>query len=225
MKRLSTLLLAFTVAVGLLVGCDTAGPGLQDGGNGVLELHMTGASGSKALATTASKDSSTLVGSLDSASVTITRTAIISQGDTTQSDSTEADSTDEGDEEGIKVLTEEDFVVDLMDLQSGLDTLMAEVELEAGTYSQLRLITADQATVVFEDGTERQVMVASGQQTGFKVNFTPFTIDSADDRVRLTLSWNVENSLHGNRRGNLVITPAIQASVDTSPADTSGTGG
>lgn len=209
MRRLSLLLLSLLVTVGLFaIGCDSAGPAL-DNGPGSLELHMTGASTSKAFASTADPGDSSASNNVDSASVTITRTAIIAQGDSAQGDTSGADG-------GIEVLTEDNFTVDLMDLQSGLDTLMAEIELEQGTYTQLRLITADQATVGFEDGTEREVMVASGQQTGFKVNFQPFTIDSGGDRVRLTLEWDVANSLNGNRQGNLVITPAIQATVDTS---------
>lgn len=209
MRRLSLLALSFVVTVGLVaVGCDATGPAL-DSGSGSLELHMTGASTSKTLASTADVGGPTTVSSIDSASVTITRAAIITHGESAQGNSS-------GDESEIEVLTEEDFIVDLMDLQSGLDTLMTEVDLGQGTYTQLRLITADQATVGFQDGTETEVMVASGQQTGFKVNFESFTIDSSDDRVQITIAWNVANSLQGNPQGKLVITPAIQASVDTS---------
>lgn len=180
---------------------------MVDDGEGTVELRLSGASTSNALTAAAVADSgdSSMVGNVDSAAVTITRTVIVAQGDTTNGDS-------------LVVLTEEDFTVDLMDLQTGLDTLMAEADLSQGTYAQLRLITADEATVRFDDGTEEQVMVASGQQTGFKVNFSPFTIDSPDDNVRITIQWDVEDSLKGNRKGNLVITPSIQASVDTSGA-------
>lgn len=207
MRRLPLLFLALVATLGLVaVGCDTTGS-MVDDGKGTVGLRLTGASSSKALTTpSAVVDShdTTTTRNIDSASVTITRTALVAQGDSS------ADS--------IAVLTEEDFTVDLMDLQAGVDTMLAEVEISQGTYSQLRLITADQATVVFDDSTEREVMVASGQQTGFKVNFSPFTIDSDGDHVDITLKWDVENSLKGNRNGNLVITPSIQATVDTSGA-------
>lgn len=207
MRRLPLLFLALVVSVGLVaVGCDSTGS-MVDDGEGTVELRLTGASASKALTAAAVADSgdSSTVGNVDSAAVTITRTVIVAQGDSADGDS-------------LVVLTEEDLTVDLMDLQSGLDTLMAEVALSQGTYEQLRMITADEATVRFDDGAEEQVMVASGQQTGFKVNFSPFTIDSPGDHVQITLQWDVENSLKGNRNGNLVITPAIEASVDTSGA-------
>lgn len=205
MRRLPFLLLSLVVTVGLIaVGCDATGPSLDESGPGTLELRVTGASTSKALAASADSHNTATPSNVDSAWVTITRTAIIALGDSAQ-----------GDSSGIEVLTEEDFTVDLIDLQSGLDTLMAEVDLEQGTYTQLRLITADQATVVFEDGTEEEVMVASGQQTGFKVNFKPFTIDDPDDEVTITIQFDVEKSLKGNPNGQYVITPAIQATVET----------
>lgn len=208
MRRLSLLALSLVLSAGLIaVGCDSTGPSL-DSGSGSLEVNMTGTSTSETLASTADAHDSNTVGSVDSASVTITRVAIVTQEDSAESDSSGAAS-------GIKVLTEENFTVDLMDLQGGLDTLVTAGDLEQGTYAQLRLITADEATVGFEDGTERSVMVASGQQTGLKVNFDPFTIDSSEDQFQLTLEWDVASSIKGSRQGNLVITPAIQATVNS----------
>lgn len=207
MRRQPAFLLALTVTVGLLaVGCDSTGSMLA-GESGTLELHAAGTSAGKALAAASPADSGGMTPkNVDSASVAITRTMIVAQGDSAQEDSTD----------GVEVLTEEDLTVDLIDLQSGLDTLLTRSELSPGTYTQLRLITAEQAVVVFDDGTEREVMVASGQQTGFKVNFSPFTIDSAGDEVKITLQFDVDSSLKGNRSGKLVITPVIQARVDTS---------
>lgn len=214
MKRLTFLVFTFTVTIGLIaIGCDSAGPTAESDEAGTLELRMAGMSSGETTATTAAaSDSGGVISELDSASVVITRTAIVSEED---SSSSAADST----EEGIKVLTEEDFPVDLIDLQSGIDTVLAKTDLEQGTYKQLRLITADRATVIFSDSTEREVMVASGQQTGLKVNFKPFTIDSPDDEVQITVQWDVERSLKGSRQGNLVLTPVVQATADTSGAD------
>lgn len=221
MKRLSLFALTLTIAIGLIaVGCDSTGSMSQSEGAGTVEVRMTGMSTGTTLATTS--HANTPPDNIDSASVTITRTAIVAQEDSASApaDSTESDSTEAEDEGGgIKVLTEENFVVDLMDLQGGLDTLLTKTDLPPGTYSQLRLITADRATVVFSDGTEREAMVASGQETGFKVNFPPFTIDAPDDVVQITIQWNVEQSLKGSRQGQLVITPVIQATVDTSGAE------
>lgn len=147
---------------------------------------------------------------VDSAIVTITEVAVVPADDTSEGDSTDV---------GIQTLTEDDFEVDLKDLQDGLDTLMTQVDVPGGTYSQLRLILDGEAEVTFDDGTQESVMVASGQQTGLKVNFDPFTIDSVDDRVEVTLNWDVEESLKGAAQGQFVITPVIGATVDTSDAN------
>jgi hypothetical protein len=69
--------------------------------------------------------------------------------------------------------------------------------------------------MTFDDGSQQDVMIASGQQTGLKVNnFDPFTIESPEDRVEVTLNWDVEESLKGNTTGRFVITPVIDATVD-----------
>jgi len=206
MRRLSTLLLSSVLAFGLLfaVGCDSTGStGTTDGESGTLELRMDGST-SKGLSTVSATSSA--ADSITEATVTIAEVSIVPVEDTTEEDSTET---------GIEVLSDTDFTVDLKQLQSGLDTALAEIEIAAGEYSQIRLVTAGKANVTFADGSPREVMIASGQQSGLKVNFDPFTIDSADDRVEVTLNWDVQESLKGNPRGNLVITPVIDATVST----------
>jgi hypothetical protein len=129
-------------------------------------------------------------------------------------DTSDGNSTDTG----IPALRNENFEVDLIDLQTGLDTTLTKIEIPSGEYSQIRLITNEKASVTFDDGTQKNVMIASGQQTGLKVNFDPFTIESADDRAEVTLNWSVQESLKGAPQGSLVVTPVIDASVDTSNA-------
>jgi len=62
------------------------------------------------------------------------------------------DTSEEGDG-GISVLTDSSFTVDLTSLQNGVTTLLGEVQLEPGTYSQIRLKTAREASVFYEDST------------------------------------------------------------------------
>lgn len=165
---------------------------------------MAGTS-SKALTASPSFESSTAADSIEKALVTISEISIVPTADTSQGDSTET---------GVTALSNQNFEVDLMELQTGLDTTVTELEIPSGEYSQIRLITADKASVTFTDGTQRDVMIASGQQTGLKVNFDPFTIDSSNDRVEVTLNWNVQESLKGNSQGNFVITPVIDATAN-----------
>jgi len=208
MRHLSSIFLSAIVAFGLLfaAGCDSTGS-MSEGESGTLALTMSDASTSKSLKTLAT--TSNAQASITEATVTITELSIVPAEDTSDGGSTDT---------GISVLRDEDFEVDLIDLQTGLDTTLPELGIAAGEYSQIRLITNEQASVTFGDGTQEDAMIASGQQTGLKVNFDPFTIASSDDYVEVTLNWNVQESLNGNPRGNLVITPAIDASVDTSSA-------
>jgi hypothetical protein len=203
MKRLSDLLLSFVLVFGLVfaTGCDSTGSGSTDGQSGTLELRMDGST-NKALSTLSSK--STTADSITSAAVTIGTVSIVPAEDTTEGDSTEV---------GVQALTDSSFTVDLKRLQAGLDTALTEIEIPSGSYSQVRLITEGKASVTFADSTQRDVMIASGQQTGLKVNFDPVTVESADDRVEVTLNWDVQESLKGNPRGQFVITPVIDATV------------
>jgi len=206
MKHRLSVLSSILVAFGLLVavGCDSGGS-LNDGESGTLELSMSDASTTKTLNTRST--TATAQDSIAEATVTIAEMSIVLAEDTSDGGSTDT---------GISVLHSENFEVDLIDLQMGLDTTLAETEIPPGEYSQVRLVTNEKASVTFEDGSQKDVMIASGQQTGLKVNFDPFTIESADDRANVTLNWNVEGSLKGNPQGNLVITPVIDASVDVS---------
>jgi len=173
-------------------------------------MNMTGSQDGSTASLSETQMGPPSVGDVDSVLVTIEEVSVVPVEDTSEGDSTET---------GISVLTSENFEVDLVELQSGLDTTLAETEIQPGTYSQIRMITAGKAEVFFSDGTQESVMIASGQQTGLKVNFDPFTIDSADDNVEVTLNWDVEGSLKGNPQGQFVITPVIDATVDTTGAE------
>ncbi len=197
MSRYSSVLLTALLTVGLvLTGCDSSG---SAGESGALELRMSSASTVQTATRTAS--SKMTAADVDTAYVTINEVSIVPAEDTTEGDSTEV---------GVQVLSDSNFTVDLKNLQAGIDTALAEIDIPAGDYGQLRLVTANEAQVSFTDtdGTE-SIMIASGQQTGLKVNFDPFTIEGADDRAEITVNWDVEESLKGAPQGRYVITPAI----------------
>lgn len=225
MKRLSTLLLTSVLAFGLVfaVGCDATGSsGSTDGESGTLELSMDGST-TKALSTVSTKSSA--ADSVTEALVTIDEVSIVPTEDSTDGESTEV---------GVRALTSENFEVDLKRLQAGLDTALAEFEIPAGEYSQVRLVTAEPVQATFKNGDQHEVKIASGQQTGLKVNFPDdeFTIQNANDRVEVTLNWNVnqfaEDILRGatdNPQRQLVITPVISATVNVTSGDGGGSEG
>ena len=83
----------------------------------------------------------------------------------------------EGEEGGIVTISEDgtDGPVDLLTLQDAATQILADAEIEAGYYAQLRLIVESASVTLvdgyeFEDGsTEKDLFVPSGAQTGIKL--------------------------------------------------------
>ncbi|PSQ96403.1 MAG: hypothetical protein BRD55_06995 [Bacteroidetes bacterium SW_9_63_38] len=207
MQRFSSLLLAIFVAfsLALVTGCDAT---TSDSGS--LDVTMSESS-------TKTMSKRTTASDVDTARVTIEELSIVPAGKASDGESTDV---------GVTVLTDSNFTVDLKNLQEGIDAVLPTAEIPTGTYGQLRLVTTDKAKVSFTNttGTE-DVMIASGQQTGLKVNFSKFTIESADDRVEMTVNWDVTESLKGSGSGQYVITPAINDATVTVTSATDDDGG
>jgi len=95
---------------------------------------------------------------------------------------------------------ESPMTFDLLELQDGVNALLAEKLVPAGTYSQLRLLVED-ATVTlidgyeFEDGTVTQtLLVPSGTQTGIKVH-TNGVIEAEEGLVTvMVIDFDVDQS-------------------------------
>lgn len=194
MKR-GTLL--FTVAVlcgvGILgwTGCNV----VSDTGTGTLRVLVT--------------DKPFPVEFIEEAVVTITRVEVRQDDgddgdppdtpdDDTASDSARAGTGDNGDDDGGSpwvVIFEDDAGMEfnLLDLRNGRVDLLADAEIEAGTYTQMRLIVTggmitlkpdDNATGENEDGRSFLLTVPSGEQTGIKLHFT-FDVADGDETVLL----------------------------------------
>lgn len=206
MRSLSTLLLALLATAGLLlVGCDSGGPASS---GGTLAVKLTDAPGDIA-----------------KAEVTIEEVTAVPAEDTS-----DGDATSEGTEPGISVLTDSSFTVDLTTLQDGVTTLLGEVQLGPGTYSQIRLKTARQATVMYEGSTgtvkEASLMLPSAEETGIKVNFDPVTLDSESDRAEVTLDFSVEDSfVKAGQTGTYLFKPVVDAEAVVVNGDTTATSG
>jgi len=72
-------------------------------------------------------------------------------------------------EEGWITISEPNEVYNILDLVNGEFEILANAELEVGTYKQIRLILNNQNTVVI-DGETFDLFVPSGAQTGVKLN-------------------------------------------------------
>lgn len=72
-------------------------------------------------------------------------------------------------DEGWIVLSEPNETYNILELVNGNVQILADAELEVGTYEQIRLILNDENTVVI-DGQSYEMKVPSGAQTGLKLN-------------------------------------------------------
>lgn len=95
--------------------------------------------------------------------------------------------------EGHVVLSEEARTFNLLELRNGLTATLAEGELPAGTYSQLRLIVGDTASVTLKNGETFNLQVPSGTETGIKVQVGDLEVEAGKE-VELTLDFDVGES-------------------------------
>ncbi len=74
-----------------------------------------------------------------------------------------------GSGEGWVTISEPNEVYNILELVNGEFAVLADTELETGTYQQIRLILSDNNSVVI-DGETFKMTVPSGAQTGLKLN-------------------------------------------------------
>lgn len=81
---------------------------------------------------------------------------------------------DAGAEDGspFVVLMEEEIPLNLLELVNGTTATMADLDVPAGTYDLVRVYVKG-VNVVLKDGTEYDLTVPSGSQTGIKVFISP----------------------------------------------------
>lgn len=139
-------------------------------------------------------------------------------------------------------LTEDatDGLVDLLELQNAATAELAHVDIEAGTYSQLRLVV-ESAEVQLKDGytfndgsTRKTLFVPSGAQTGIKLNLRDAGDGSggvhiAGGETVLVLDFDVSQSfvIQGNPEtpagiNGVLFKPTIRVTVDDVAGSISG---
>lgn len=139
-KLFSIPIALFLAVTVLFVGCDDGGTG-SDGSMGTMTVEMTDAP----------------IDSADAVHVFIERVEVQSQDA-------------EGEEGEWIVLSEPQQSYNLLELVNGATEVIGTRELEPGTYDQIRLILSQNGHSVVVDGTEHNMMVPSGPQTGIKLN-------------------------------------------------------
>lgn len=100
----------------------------------------------------------------------------------------------------------EDRTFNLLELVNGVSALLGEQQLEAGTYTQIRIIVENAIARV--DGVDEELTIPSGPQTGIKL-VGNFTIES-EEITDLLLDFDVEQSVRNLGNGDWEMRPTIR---------------
>jgi hypothetical protein len=150
-----------------------------------------------------------------------------------------------GGDDGPVVLSEDgtEGMVDLLDLQGAATVILADTDIEPGTYAQLRLIVED-ASVTLAEGyefvngsTTTTLTVPSGAQTGIKLNLgaaadddaTPGGLEITPGETVLVIDFDVSRSfvLQGSPETpagifGVIFTPTLRVVVNDVAGSISG---
>jgi len=99
--------------------------------------------------------------------------------------------------------------VNLLELQNGVDTLLASAELEPGRYRELRLLLGSDNDVMV-DSVIHRLKVPSGQQSGFKVKFS--TDLQEGEELDIMVDFDASRSVHkAGKSGKFILKPVLKA--------------
>lgn len=114
----------------------------------------------------------------------------------------------EEDDEGWIVINDSPKRVNLLDLINGELEVLGEAELEAGMYSQIRLVLGEDNEVVV-DGVSHELKTPSAQQSGLKLNLNA---DIAGGEVyTLLLDFDASRSIvEAGNSGKFLLKPVIR---------------
>lgn len=136
-----------------------------------------------------------------------------------------------------------DGFVNLLDLQGAATELLADAEIPAGDYAQIRLLVEAASVTLaegyeFEDGsTEKDLFIPSGAQTGIKLNLAgsngegesgPVTMASGETVLVLDFDVNQSFVIQGDPEAqaginDVLFTPTLRVVVEDIAASVAGT--
>lgn len=107
----------------------------------------------------------------------------------------------------------------LLALRNGASVILGETKLDAGHYTQIRLVLGDGSYVTVA-GLKIPLQVPSGMQTGIKLNHE-FDINS-DALYELTLDFDASRSIHVTGSGTFLLSPVIRIQANQTSGSISG---
>ncbi len=136
-------------------------------------------------------------------------------------DSVQVNNTDN--EEGWITISEPMQSYDLLKLTNGAYEVLGEVDLEPGTYEQIRLILNREGNnLVFPDERVEDLFIPSGAQTGVKLNVNAEI--EAGFTYTLILDFDASRSVvKAGNSGKYLLKPVIKASNEATTGIVSGT--
>lgn len=165
----------------LLTSCDVADDGSSSSANGTLQVYLTDAPG-------------------DYEAVWIDIEAV-------RIHVNDQDNIDE-DDDGWITISDDPMRVNLLELTNGEFEVLGETELEAGMYSQIRLILGDENEIV-KDGVTHSLDTPSAQQSGLKLNVN--TQIEGGEVYTLLLDFDASRSIvEAGNSGKFLLKPVIR---------------
>jgi hypothetical protein len=188
-RHSNRLLVGLLIAAGFLVwmvGCDSTGS--MSTGEGQFTLKLTDAPAD-----------------LDRAVVTVDRVELVTED---AGEEEEDDGDDE--EEGIITLMDASRQINLLELQDGVTTTLADTTVPEGEYTQLRFVLGNENYVVV-DGDRQNLQVPSGKQSGIKIILPDVEVENDGDRLSVTLDFDVEESfVRAGASGKYLFKPTVK---------------
>ncbi|MBD3615637.1 MAG: DUF4382 domain-containing protein [Gracilimonas sp.] len=129
------------------------------------------------------------------------------------------------DEEGWVTVGEPQQVFDLLELTNGVLQPLGEIELETGTYEQVRLILNQDGHSVVVDGVSHNMFIPSGSQTGIKLNVNAEIQPDITYVLLLDFDANRSVVVTGNENSgqNYLLKPVIKATNQAITGNIEGT--
>lgn len=113
------------------------------------------------------------------------------------------------DDTGWVTIAETEITIDFLQLVNGLMAELADVALEPGYYTQLRLVVAEMNEVII-DGESNPLVVPSGFETGVKLNLN-FTIEE-NQATEIVVDFDITRSVIKTET-NYLLQPTFSASL------------